>query len=98
MLKFLCLSLLGLIPAALAHGDHESPGPAKGETIQEYAQRHVGSSIIGERVLAELTFCYTDVFRASYVRIFRYNTRENTYAALPLVTPLTFEVSSSCTT
>jgi len=36
------LSLLISVPSAvLAHGGHEHPGPAAGETIQQYAQRHV---------------------------------------------------------
>jgi len=36
------LSLLVLVRAALGHGVHEHfPGPAEGETIQQYAQRHV---------------------------------------------------------
>ena len=36
---------IGLITSAAlavrAHGDHESPPPKEGETIQAYAQRHV---------------------------------------------------------
>ncbi|KAH9486439.1 putative calcium-binding protein [Psilocybe cubensis] len=43
MLKFVYLSLLGIIPASLAHGSHEESGPAHGESIQEYAQRHMSS-------------------------------------------------------
>ncbi|KAF8913193.1 hypothetical protein CPB84DRAFT_1760582 [Gymnopilus junonius] len=43
MLKLLCLSLLGLVQSSLAHGGHENAGPVKGETIQEYAQRHMSS-------------------------------------------------------
>jgi hypothetical protein len=34
------LSLLSLFNVAYAHGDHG--GPETGETIQQYAQRHVG--------------------------------------------------------
>jgi len=41
MYKLLCLSLLGLTQGALGHGGHENSGPAAGETIQQYAQRHV---------------------------------------------------------
>ncbi|KAI4522075.1 hypothetical protein K525DRAFT_223637 [Schizophyllum commune Loenen D] len=36
------LSFLALAGSALAHGGHhDSPGPENGETIQEYAQRHM---------------------------------------------------------
>jgi hypothetical protein len=41
MYKLICLSLLGLAQCALAHGGHENAGPQPGETIQQYAQRHV---------------------------------------------------------
>ena len=46
MLNLLYLSLLGLVPVGLAHGGHEHSGPAAGETIQQYAQRHVGHSLL----------------------------------------------------
>ncbi|PPQ69440.1 hypothetical protein CVT25_004832 [Psilocybe cyanescens] len=48
MLKLIYLSLFGLIPACLSHGTHDNTGPNQGETIQEYAQRHVR---LGSRVL-----------------------------------------------
>lgn len=36
------LSLLIFVPSlVLGHGGHENSGPAAGETIQQYAQRHV---------------------------------------------------------
>ena len=41
MYKLICLSLLGFAQYALAHGGHEDAGPKPGETIQQYAQRHV---------------------------------------------------------
>ena len=41
MYKLIYLSLLGLAQYALAHGGHENSGPQPGETIQQYAQRHV---------------------------------------------------------
>jgi len=37
------LSTLVLVDAAFAHGGHSESGPAQGETIQEYAQRHMSS-------------------------------------------------------
>ncbi|KAF8167552.1 precursor to secretory protein Ssp120 [Crassisporium funariophilum] len=43
MMKLICLSLLGLIQGGLGHGGHENTGPANGETIQQYAQRHMSS-------------------------------------------------------
>ncbi|KAF4623624.1 hypothetical protein D9613_002288 [Agrocybe pediades] len=43
MHKVLCLLLLGLTQHALGHGGHENSGPAAGETIQQYAQRHMSS-------------------------------------------------------
>ncbi|KAF8963956.1 precursor to secretory protein Ssp120 [Flammula alnicola] len=43
MYKLICLSLLGLIQGTLGHGSHDNAGPAQGETIQEYAQRHMSS-------------------------------------------------------
>lgn len=36
-----CLSLLLFAKGVLSHGGHEASGPAAGETIQQYAQRHV---------------------------------------------------------
>ena len=42
MFKPLAVSLLLLVELALAHGGHEHAGPESGETIQQYAQRHVG--------------------------------------------------------
>ncbi|GLB43529.1 putative EF hand [Lyophyllum shimeji] len=41
MKAFASLSLLIFAPSALGHGDHS--GPAAGETIQQYAQRHMSS-------------------------------------------------------
>jgi len=41
MLKTICLSLLVVVQGAFGHGGHENSGPAAGETIQQYAQRHV---------------------------------------------------------
>lgn len=35
------LFCLGCVLAARGHGDHGHDAPAKGETIQQYAQRHV---------------------------------------------------------
>jgi hypothetical protein len=43
MFKLIYLSLLGLVQGSLGHGGHENTGPAKGETIQQYAQRHMSS-------------------------------------------------------
>jgi len=43
MFKLICLSLLGLVQSSLAHGGHANTGPAPGETIQQYAQRHMSS-------------------------------------------------------
>jgi hypothetical protein len=37
MLKLICLSLLVLVNGGFGH----ESGPVKGETIQQYAQRHV---------------------------------------------------------
>ncbi|PFH49052.1 hypothetical protein AMATHDRAFT_148583 [Amanita thiersii Skay4041] len=37
------LSLLALAHFATAHGDHHHDGPAKGETAEQYAQRHMSS-------------------------------------------------------
>ncbi|TEB38558.1 hypothetical protein FA13DRAFT_1751276 [Coprinellus micaceus] len=41
MLKPIAFSLLVLIELALAHGGHGHDGPEAGETIQQYAQRHM---------------------------------------------------------
>lgn len=41
MLKPIAFSLLVFIELALAHGGHEHGGPESGETIQQYAQRHM---------------------------------------------------------
>ncbi|RXW23037.1 hypothetical protein EST38_g2798 [Candolleomyces aberdarensis] len=41
MLKPLAWSLLFLVELAVAHGGHEHSGPEAGETIQQYAQRHM---------------------------------------------------------
>ncbi|KAJ3516254.1 hypothetical protein NLJ89_g1235 [Agrocybe chaxingu] len=41
--KLVCLTLLGLVQGSLGHGDHEHAGPAQGETIEQYAQRHMTS-------------------------------------------------------
>ncbi|KAF9011152.1 hypothetical protein BDQ17DRAFT_1397080 [Cyathus striatus] len=35
--------LILLAQYAMAHGNHEQPGPAAGETVQQYAQRHMSS-------------------------------------------------------
>jgi len=43
MLRLICLSLLVLIEGGLGHGRHEKTGPLQGETIQQYAQRHMAS-------------------------------------------------------
>jgi Ca2+-binding EF-hand superfamily protein len=43
MYKLISLCLLALSQGALGHGTHENTGPAAGETIQEYAQRHMSS-------------------------------------------------------
>ncbi|KAF9486393.1 precursor to secretory protein Ssp120 [Pholiota conissans] len=43
MHKLLWLFLLALVQGSLSHDTHESAGPASGETIQEYAQRHMSS-------------------------------------------------------
>ncbi|TFK42024.1 precursor to secretory protein Ssp120 [Crucibulum laeve] len=43
MLALTSLSFLVLAHGALAHGGHEHSGPATGETIQQYAQRHMSS-------------------------------------------------------
>ena len=44
MLPLICLSLLALVNGGFAHEGHGNTGPAKGETIQQYAQRHVCAS------------------------------------------------------
>jgi len=41
MLKPLAWSILVAAELALAHGGHDASGPNKGETIQQYAQRHM---------------------------------------------------------
>ncbi|KAF9524083.1 hypothetical protein CPB83DRAFT_861855 [Crepidotus variabilis] len=43
MHKLFRLSFLAFIQCAIAHGGHEHSGPAEGETIQQYAQRHMSS-------------------------------------------------------
>ncbi|KAF8807902.1 precursor to secretory protein Ssp120 [Phlegmacium glaucopus] len=43
MMKLICLSLLALVEGGFGHGTHENTGPAHGETIQQYAQRHMSS-------------------------------------------------------
>lgn len=42
MVALASLSFLIIAHGALGHGGHEPSGPASGETIQQYAQRHVG--------------------------------------------------------
>lgn len=66
MYKLICLSLLALVQGSLGHGSHESTGPAQGETIQEYAQRHVRPYRVKNTVQSNLDGI--DVLRTSYVR------------------------------
>lgn len=35
------IAFLGSLRSVLAHGSHGGDAPAEGETIQQYAQRHV---------------------------------------------------------
>ena len=46
MNKVIYLVLLASIQAGFGHGGHENSGPAAGETIQEYAQRHVCDPVL----------------------------------------------------
>jgi len=43
MLRLICLSLLILSEGGFGHGGHENKGPLQGESIQQYAQRHMSS-------------------------------------------------------
>jgi len=43
MCKFIQLGFLVLVARTLAHGDHEHSGPGEGESIADYAQRHMSS-------------------------------------------------------
>jgi hypothetical protein len=43
MRRIIQFGLLVLVGRTLAHGDHEHSGPAEGESIAEYAQRHMSS-------------------------------------------------------
>jgi len=43
MVALASLSFLIIAHGALGHGGHEQTGPASGETIQQYAQRHMSS-------------------------------------------------------
>lgn len=61
MRKFNCLILLALLCRVLAHGDHEHSGPAKGESISEYAQRHVSAHLQSQSSPSHLTSQYVDV-------------------------------------
>lgn len=68
MLKLIYLSLFGLIPACLSHGTHDNTGPNQGETIQEYAQRHVRLVICSYTTSSWIhSPSKLDVVRTSYV-------------------------------
>jgi len=43
MLRLICLSLLVFSEGGFGHGGHDNTGPLHGETIQQYAQRHMSS-------------------------------------------------------
>jgi len=43
MLMLICLSLLVFSEGGFGHGGHDNTGPLHGETIQQYAQRHMSS-------------------------------------------------------
>ena len=70
MLRLICLSLLVNFERGFGHGGHESTGPLHGETIQQYAQRHVR---IYNPISLNFSFSsqVIDVFRTSYVRLTR---------------------------
>lgn len=61
------LSLLLFTRAVLGHGGHEASGPAAGETIQQYAQRHV-RPLFRRAEFWALNF-HLDVFGAPHVRL-----------------------------
>lgn len=68
MLKTVCLSLLVLVQGAFGHGGHGNSGPAAGETIQQYAQRHVCFHTTFHTTKL-IVASVIDVVRAPYVSI-----------------------------
>lgn len=67
LFHILSLSLLGFVPGALGRGDHQESLKVPGETIQQYAQRHVCLSVGSPCTTHSTDYARSDVIGASHV-------------------------------